>query len=47
MESDLNIFFDALVEDNLPVAAIYSLRTGMSRMFENIVKSHGTAWDRT
>jgi len=43
MASDLSIFFDAQVEDNLPLAAIYSLCTGMSRMFEGIVKSHGAA----
>jgi hypothetical protein len=43
MDSDLSIFFDARVEDNLPLAAIYSLCTGMSRMFENILKSHGAA----
>jgi len=43
MNSDLSIFFDAKVEDNLPLAGIYSLCTGMSRMFENIVKSHGAA----
>ena len=41
MDSDLSIFFDAKVEDNLSLESIYALCTGMSRMFENIVKSHG------
>ncbi len=40
MDSGLSLFFDVRVEDNLPLAAIYTLCTGMSRMFENIVKSH-------
>jgi hypothetical protein len=41
MASDLSIFFDAEVENNLSLESIYALCTGMSRMFENIVKSHG------
>jgi len=41
MASDLSIFFDAKVEDNLSLESVYGLCTGMSRMFENIVKSHG------
>jgi hypothetical protein len=41
MASDLSIFFDAKVEDNLLLESVYALCTGMSRMFENIVKSHG------
>ena len=41
MGSDLSLFFDSEVEKNIPLAAIYSLCTGMSRMFESIVKSHG------
>ena len=41
MASDLSIFFDAKVEDNLSLESVYALCTGMSRMFENIVKSHG------
>ena len=41
MPSDLTIFFDARVEDNLPVQLIYTLCTGMARMFEKIVQSHG------
>jgi len=41
MASDLSISFDAKVEDNLSLESVYALCTGMSRMFENIVKSHG------
>ncbi len=41
MPSDLTIFFDSSVEDNLPVESIYTLCTGMARMFEKIVQSHG------
>ena len=43
MESDLSIFFDAAVEDNLPTAGIYTLATGMTTMFEKVVLSHGPA----
>ena len=41
MASNLSVFFDAKVEENLPLESIYALCTGISRMFENIVKSHG------
>jgi hypothetical protein len=41
MASDLTLFFDAAVEDNLTVDSIYTLCTGMTRMFEKIVQSHG------
>ncbi len=41
MDSDLTLFFDAAVQDNLPIEAIYTLCTGMAKMFEKIVQSHG------
>ncbi len=43
MDSDFKMFFDARVEDNLPLSGVYSLCTGMARMFENIMKSHGAS----
>ncbi len=43
MPSDLSIFFDARVEDNVSVESIYTLCVGMTRMFEKVVRSHGAA----
>jgi hypothetical protein len=39
--SDLNIFFDAHAEKNLPMASIYALGSGLVRMFEKIALRHG------
>ena len=41
MASDLTLFFDSAVEENLTIDSIYTLCTGMTRMFEKIVRSHG------
>ncbi len=41
MESDLNIFFDAHAEKNLPIESIYLLGTGLVVMFEKIALRHG------
>ena len=41
MASDLTLFFDAAIEDNLSIESIYTLCTGMAKMFEKIVQSHG------
>ena len=41
MASDLTLFFDSAVEENLTIDSIYILCTGMTRMFEKIVQSHG------
>ncbi|MCF8130083.1 MAG: DUF3786 domain-containing protein [Deltaproteobacteria bacterium] len=41
MASDLTLFFDAVIEDNLSIESIYTLCTGMAKMFEKIVQSHG------
>lgn len=40
LESDLNIFFDSNVEENLNIEAIYALCSGLVMMFERIVQSH-------
>jgi hypothetical protein len=39
--SDLTLFFDSTTEDNLPTESVYTLCTGMAKMFEKIVQSHG------
>lgn len=41
LESDLNIYFDASAEDNLDIENIYSLGTGITRMFEKLAIRHG------
>ena len=43
LESDLNIYFDESAEDNLGIDAIYSLGTGITRMFEKLALRHGIA----
>lgn len=41
LESTLNLFFDSTAEENLNIEAIYSLATGLVRMFEKIALTHG------
>ena len=43
MASDLNIFFDAHAEQNLPLESIYALGVGLVTMFEKIALRHGAA----
>lgn len=43
LESDLNIYFDASAEDNLGIENIYSLGTGITRMFAKLALRHGKA----
>lgn len=41
MASDLKLFFDASAGDNLGVQGIYSLGTGIVRMFSRLALTHG------
>lgn len=41
MDSYLNIFFDVTADKNLPVESIYTLTTGLGRMFEKLAETHG------
>jgi len=41
MESDLNLFFDTTADKNLPVGNIYTLVTGLAKMFEKLSATHG------
>lgn len=41
LESDLNLFFDATADKNLPVQDIYTISTGLSRMFAKLAQTHG------
>jgi hypothetical protein len=41
LESDLNIFFDSKVEENLNIESIYTLATGLVIMFEKLALRHG------
>ncbi len=41
LESDLNIFFDSKVEENLKIESIYTLATGLVIMFEKLALRHG------
>ena len=41
LESSLNLFFDSTAEDNLNIESIFSLGTGLVRMFEKIALRHG------
>lgn len=46
MASDLNIFFDANAEKNLPIESIYTLGVGLVVMFEKIALRHGVVVDQ-
>jgi hypothetical protein len=41
LESDLNIFFDSKVEQNLNIESVYTLATGLVIMFEKLALRHG------
>ena len=41
MASELNLFFDETVEDNLNIQAVYTLGAGLVTMFEKIALKHG------
>jgi len=41
LASDLNLFFDATAEKNLPIESIYVLGTGLVHMFEKLALRHG------
>ncbi|ACN15942.1 conserved hypothetical protein [Desulforapulum autotrophicum HRM2] len=41
MASDLNLFFDETVEDNLNIQQVYTLGAGLVTMFEKIAVRHG------
>ncbi len=43
MDANLNLFFDTTAEDNLGIEGIYSLGTGIVRMFEKLALRHGVA----
>ena len=42
MDSDLNVFFDAGVENKIPIQALYTLGAGLVNMFEKIALRHWT-----
>ena len=42
LESSLNLFFDSTVEEHLPIEAVNSLGTGLTRMFQKIALRHGS-----
>ncbi|MCP4339980.1 MAG: DUF3786 domain-containing protein [Desulfobulbaceae bacterium] len=41
LESNLNLFFDTTADKNLPVENIYTLTTGLAKMFEKLAITHG------
>jgi hypothetical protein len=41
LESSLHLFFDETAEENLNIESIYTLGTGLARMFEKISQRHG------
>lgn len=41
LDSYLNLFFDITADKNLPVESIYTLTTGLGRMFEKLAETHG------
>jgi len=41
LESDMNLFFDSSAADNLGIEAIYTLGTGIVRMFGKLSIRHG------
>ena len=40
MKSDFNLFFDSTADKNLPVEDIYTLVTGLGKMFEKLAITH-------
>ena len=42
MDSDLNLFFDNTADKNLPVENIYTLTTGLGKMFEKLAITHSS-----
>jgi Domain of unknown function (DUF3786)/Putative Fe-S cluster len=42
LQSDLNLFFDSAVEENLDMESLWALCTGITTMFEKIALRHGT-----
>lgn len=45
MNSDLHLFFDATAVQNAGIEAVFGISTGLVRMFEKIVVTHG--WRQT
>lgn len=43
LESDLNLFFDATADKNLPVEDIYTITTGLANMFEKLASTHNAS----
>ncbi|MBW2613541.1 MAG: DUF3786 domain-containing protein [Deltaproteobacteria bacterium] len=41
LESDMNIFFDAVAEENLDIDMIYTISAGLIVMFEKLALRHG------
>ena len=41
MDSALNLFFDATAEDNIGIDGLYTLGTGIAKMFEQMALQHG------
>lgn len=41
LESSLNIFFDESINENLKIESVFTLSTGITRMFEKIALRHG------
>lgn len=41
LESDLNLFFDATADKNLPIENLYTLTLGLGSMFEKLAATHG------
>jgi hypothetical protein len=41
LDSYLNLFFDITADKNMPIESIYTLTTGLGRMFEKLAETHG------
>ncbi len=41
LESDLNLFFDSTADKNLPIENIYTMSTGLAKMFKKLAETHG------
>jgi hypothetical protein len=42
LDSSLSLFFDSTAEDNLNIESLYTLGTGLVRMFEKLASRHGS-----
>ena len=41
LESSLNVFFDAVTDENLEIGSVFTLGAGLAQMFQKLALRHG------